>query len=70
MGLEPTARLYDLRRTVATRLMASGVDLRTVMSVTGHVTPAVLLKHYSQPVRERQREAVEGLFEGVVAEDV
>ncbi len=69
-GLEPTARLYDLRRTVATRLMASGVDLRTVMSLTGHVTPAVLLKHYSQPVRERQREAVEGLFTGVVAEDV
>ncbi len=69
-GLEPTARLYDLRRTVATKLMAAGVDLRTVMSITGHTTPAVLLKHYSQPVREKQRDAVEGLFEGVVAEDV
>ena len=47
---------------------AAGVDLRTVMSITGHTTPGVLLKHYTQVVSARQREAVEGLFKGVEAE--
>ena len=70
LAIRKNARLYDVRRSVATRLMASGVDLRTVMSITGHTTPGVLLKHYTQVVRERQREAVEGLFEGVAAEDL
>ena len=60
-GLEGI-RPYDLRRTVLTRLMGSGVDLRTVMDVSGHTQPSTLLRHYAHAVPGRQRAALEGLF--------
>ena len=56
-------RLYDLRRTFATRLMASGADLATVMQATGHTTVNVLLRHYAHAVDDKQKAAVTGLFE-------
>ena len=55
-------RLYDLRRTLATRLMASGADLATVMQATGHTTVNVLLRHYAHAVDDKQKVAVTGLF--------
>ncbi len=56
------ATLYDLRRTFTTRLMASGVDLATIMQATGHSTVSILMKHYAMPIEGKQRAAVEGLF--------
>ena len=56
------ARLYDLRKTVATKLLAAGTDLRTVMGITGHTQPTTLLKHYAHGVPGKQREALKGLF--------
>jgi len=56
------ARIYDLRRTVLTRLLANGTDLRTVMEVSGHTQPATLLRHYAHAVPGRQRAALKGLF--------
>lgn len=59
------AHLYDLRKTFATRLLAQGADLATVMGLTGHTEVNTLLKHYAQPVAEKQRAAVEGLYDGI-----
>jgi hypothetical protein len=42
--------------------MGQGVDLRTVMDVSGHTQPATLLRHYAHAVSGRQRTALEGLF--------
>ena len=55
------ARLYDLRKTTLTMLMASGVDLRTVMSISSHSSPTTLLRHYAHSVEGTQRRALEGL---------
>ena len=60
-GLED-ARIYDLRKTFATLLLARGVDLRTVMALTGHTQAQTLLKHYAHTVPGKQREALQGLF--------
>ena len=60
-GLE-NARIYDLRKTFATLLLARGVDLRTVMALTGHTQAQTLLKHYAHAVPGKQREALQGLF--------
>jgi integrase len=57
-GLEQNTRPYDLRKAFATRLMATGSDLRTVMSLTGHSQASVLLKHYAQVQVGSQREAL------------
>ena len=54
---------HDLRRTFATKLVAQGTDWRTVMSLTGHTTVNVLMKNYAQFSPQKQREAVDGLFE-------
>jgi len=56
------ARPYDLRKAFASRLLASGTDLRTVMSLTGHTQVNVLLKHYTHVMPGKQREALEKVF--------
>ncbi len=43
--------------------METGADLATVMQTTGHTTVGILMKHYARPVEEKQKAAVEGLFE-------
>lgn len=60
-GLEGV-RMYDLRRTILTKLLSNGVDLRTVMQVSGHTQPTTLLRHYAHAVPGKQREALAGLF--------
>ncbi|TIU43440.1 MAG: hypothetical protein E5W31_03530, partial [Mesorhizobium sp.] len=55
-------RPYDLRKAFASRLVASGADLRTVMSLTGHTQVAVLLKHYAHVMDGKQREVLEKAF--------
>jgi len=49
--------LYDMRRTLLTKLMGAGVDLKTVMSISNHSTPHILLKHYVQETEGNQRNA-------------
>lgn len=61
-GITEDTRPYDLRRAFVTRLVATGSDLRTVMSLTGHTQVSILMKHYAQAMPEKQREALSGLF--------
>lgn len=55
-------RVYDLRKAFITRLVASGADLRTVMSITGHTQVNVLMKHYAHVMDGKQKEVLERAF--------
>jgi site-specific recombinase XerD len=55
-------RPYDLRKAFASRLVASGADLRTIMSLTGHTQVAVLIKHYAQVMDGKQKEVLDKVF--------
>ncbi len=54
-------RLHDLRHYVATRLLAAGVDVRTVAGRLGHRNPSTTLNVYSHFVPETDQEAAETL---------
>lgn len=54
-------RLHDLRHYVATRLLASGIDVRTVAGRLGHRNPATTLNVYSHFVPEADQEAANAL---------
>jgi integrase len=54
-------RLHDLRHYVATRLLAAGVDVRTVAGRLGHRNPSTTLNVYSHFVPENDQEAAEAL---------
>ena len=56
-------KICYLRRTFAARLLASGVDLRTVMGVKGDTRMQTLVKHYAQAVPGKHREALKELFQ-------
>jgi integrase len=58
------ARPYDLRKAFASRLMASGADIKTVIRLTGHTQANVLLRHYAQVVPNKQGEALERALSG------
>jgi integrase len=60
-------RLHDLRHYVATRLLAAGVDVRTVAGRLGHRNPSTTLNVYSHFVPETDQEAAEKL--GQIFED-
>jgi integrase len=55
----PGVRLHDLRHFVATRLLASGVDVRTVAGRLGHRNAATTLNVYSHFLQEADREAAD-----------
>jgi site-specific recombinase XerD len=57
--------LMPSRKAFATRLISSGADLKTVMSLTGHTQVAVLMRYYAQAVPEKQEEALERALEGM-----
>lgn len=62
-----TVRLHDLRHYVATRLIANGVDPKTVANRLGHASPTTTLSIYSHFVPEADREAADllgNLLEG------
>ena len=52
-------RLHDLRHYVATRLIAGGVDIRTVANRLGHASPTTTLNTYSHFVSEADRGAAD-----------
>lgn len=54
-------RLHDLRHYVATRLLASGVDVRTVAGRLGHRNAATTLNVYSHFLPEADRRAADVL---------
>jgi integrase len=60
-------RLHDLRHYVATRLLAAGVDVRTVAGRLGHRNPSTTLNVYSHFVPETDQDAAETL--GRIFED-
>lgn len=65
-------RLHDLRHYVATRLLSSGVDVRTVAGRLGHRNAATTLNVYSHFLVESDREAADvlgRLFDDAVERD-
>lgn len=56
------ARPYDLRKAFASRLVASGADLKTIMSITGHTQINVLMKHYAHVMDGKQKEVLDKVF--------
>jgi integrase len=56
-GLED-ARTYDLRKSFASRILASGANIGTAMQLTGHTQAAIFLKHYVKPMQGKQTEAL------------
>lgn len=54
-------RLHDLRHYVATRLLASGIDVRTVAGRLGHRSPSTTLNVYAHFVPEADRKAASTL---------
>jgi site-specific recombinase XerD len=52
------ASIYDLKRLAVSRLFAAGADLATIASITGHRTPAVLLR-YARTNEARQQAALQ-----------
>lgn len=55
----PAITPRSLRHYVATRLIANGVDIRTVAGRLGHASPATTLNVYSAFVPEKDREAAD-----------
>jgi integrase len=60
-------RLHDLRHYVATRLLAAGVDVRTIAGRLGHRNPSTTLNVYSHFLPETDQEAADAL--GRIFED-
>ncbi len=54
-------RLHDLRHYVATRLLVSGIDVRTVAGRLGHRNPATTLNVYAHFVPQADEEAASAL---------
>jgi integrase len=59
--LEPKLRPYDLRHTCATRLLAEGIDAKTVSEWLGHSDVAFTLRQEVHPSHEDKREAADRL---------
>lgn len=49
--------IYQLKSYAISRMLAGGLDLKTIASITGHRTPAVLLR-YARVNEDRQRVAL------------
>lgn len=58
----PPYRFHDLRHTFATRVLAAGVDPKTVSGLLGHSTVAMTLDIYTHLERERMKRAVQGML--------
>ena len=57
----PIRRLYDLRHSVGSALIAEGVDAKLVSEVLGHKNVLTTLRHYVHPSAEAHRTALAAL---------
>jgi integrase len=55
----PSMRLYDLRHTCASLLLAQGVHMRVVMEILGHSQIAMTMNTYSHVTAQLQRDAAD-----------
>jgi integrase len=51
--------LYQMRKTAFTNLAVSGVDLRTIMEISGHKQVSTLINSYVHPTSESMRAALD-----------
>ncbi len=61
----PAIRLYDLRYTVATLLLAADVNVKVVSERLGHESIEITLKHYAHALpsmQKRAADAIEAMF--------
>lgn len=62
----PDIRLYDLRRTVATLLLAEDVNVKVVSERLGHESITITLKHHYAhalpSMQQRAASAIEAIF--------
>jgi integrase len=57
----PIIRMYDMRHTCATLLLAAGVPLRTVSERLGHASPTLTLANYAHVLPTMQQAAAEAM---------
>ncbi|HEX2948066.1 MAG TPA: tyrosine-type recombinase/integrase [Armatimonadota bacterium] len=55
----PKMNLHGLRHTLATTLLASGIDISTVASILGHSTPNITSRTYVHPTHAATNRALE-----------
>ena len=60
-GLPNNLRLYDLRHSCATLLLANGVNPKIVQEILGHSSPTLTLAVYSHVTPNMQRAAMSSL---------
>lgn len=58
-GIKADYTRYQMRKTAFTNLATSGVDLRTIMEISGHKQVSTLINSYVHPTTESMRAAME-----------
>jgi len=58
-GVKNSYTRYQMRKTAFTNLAISGVDLRTIMEISGHKQVSTLINSYVHPTTESMRAAME-----------
>jgi integrase len=58
-GVKTSYTRYQMRKTAFTNLAVSGVDLRTIMEISGHKQVSTLINSYVHPTTESMRAAMD-----------
>ena len=58
-GVKSDYTRYQMRKTAFTNLAVSGVDLRTIMEISGHKQVSTLINSYVHPTSESMRAAMD-----------
>lgn len=58
-GVKTNYTRYQMRKTAFTNLAVSGVDLRTIMEISGHKQVSTLINSYVHPTTESMRAAMD-----------
>jgi len=57
-GLDDSVTLHTLRHTALSRMIAAGLDVYTVMAISGHSSTRMLAR-YTHPTEERKLDALD-----------